>query len=76
MAQKKSFKFLQRQLEDTFTEYLDAKNPRERLTRLREVRAYLRIIEQVAERLENEEYRRAPHLALHRVLTNYRQSNA
>jgi len=75
MTRKKSFQFHLKQLEETFTEYLDTKNAKDKLTRLRELRCYLRIIKQIAEQIENEEYRKAPHLALRRIMTIERQIN-
>jgi len=76
MRQTEAFRIQLNQLGETLKEFLDTKNSRDRLTRVKEMRAYLRSLTLIAEMIENEEVRLAPHLAAYRVLTRYRQHDS
>lgn len=75
MGQERIFKVNLKQLEETFTEYLDTTNIKDKLTRLREAQMYLRNITLTLERIENEQLRTAPHLAARRIVRIYREIN-
>ena len=76
MRQEKIFQINLRQLQETFTEYLDTTNHRDKLTRLKEAQIYLRNITLTLERIENEQLRLAPHLAATRILRNYKRDKS
>ena len=72
MTQEKIFQINLRQLQETFNEYLDTINSRDKLTRLKETTLYLRNMTLILERIENEQLRTAPHLTATRVIRNYK----
>ena len=72
MRQVDVFETQLKQLAETLKDYQETVNPKDRLHRAEELCSYLRGLTNVAERIRDEAYRHAPHLAAKRVLQKYK----
>jgi hypothetical protein len=72
MRQEEVFETLMKQLGETLKDYRETVNPKDRLHRAEELCSYLRGLTNVAERIRDEAYRHAPHLAAKRMLHKYK----
>lgn len=75
MRQVEAFQSQLKQLQETFLELQDTCHPLDKLTRAAEMRAYLRSLTALAERINDELYRHTPQKMLDRMLTLHRQMN-
>jgi hypothetical protein len=75
MKQSEVFEIQLKQLQEVFRDFRETVNPRDRLRRAAEMKAYLRSLTDSAERLHDEAYRHTPQFALQRMITKYKNIN-